>query len=157
MFSLKTLYVLQLIQSKWASRVILHVSNALVTVLDMKNKRITHVCTGFWVGALWDRLWGGLQAVQQAVDFIPQMDQFSTQVLHLRWLQWPRLPIHCEKHKHYFWKHCLTLCSKYFHKTIVLIHVSMGSISNQLPDISSTTSFLFLSCLSFIQIPVLTY
>lgn len=52
------------------------------------------VYTSFWVGALWDRLWGRLQAVQKAVDFIPQMDQFSTQVLHLRWLQWPRLPIH---------------------------------------------------------------
>lgn len=70
------------------------------------------VNTSFWIGALWDTLWGRFQAVQKAVDFIPQMDQFSTQVLHLRRLQGPGLSVHC-KHTSYDTYHISSTLTSY--------------------------------------------
>lgn len=55
------------------------------------------VCTTFWCYGSEARLCGRLQAVQEVVDFIPELYQLPAQVLHLTGLQGPRLTVHWRK------------------------------------------------------------
>lgn len=53
------------------------------------------VLTTVWCSSSQTRLCGGFKAVQQVVDFIPELNELPAEVLHLTRLQRPRLTIHC--------------------------------------------------------------
>lgn len=55
------------------------------------------VLTTLWCCSSQTTLCGGFQAIQESVDFIPELDELSAQVFDLTRLQRPWLTIHCRK------------------------------------------------------------